>query len=214
MTLNEEILRQKKLMQINENDDYRIDHSAPDKDASPMYNLADVYGDDIYGNNALRYFGVYQNGTDRQCLHVIQSAKNKPNTPVKIYRAVPDVNNDVKQKIKELRGLLDYHAKYRFFPMRNHIIYSLEDKYSIDNYEYDDQQAKIADDIQIQINQLIPTLTKPIKINSGDWVTINLEYAKEHGNSNLKKFTIISKTVMAKQLFTYGDSIYEWGYQE
>ena len=53
------------------------------------------------------------------------------------------------------------------------------------------------------------------KINSGDWVTIYRPYAKEHGLSSLRgKYKILSMTVPAKNLFTDGNSIYEWGYVE
>ena len=53
------------------------------------------------------------------------------------------------------------------------------------------------------------------KINSGDWVTIYRPYAKEHGLSSLRgKYKILSMTVPAKNLFTDGNSIYEWGYIE
>ena len=56
-------------------------------------------------------------------------------------------------------------------------------------------------------------LNKNFKINSGDWVTINKEYAIEHGKSNLRnKYKIIQKTVLASQLYTDGNSIHEWGY--
>ena len=63
-------------------------------------------------------------------------------------------------------------------------------------------------------------LAKKIKlvlliINSGDWVTIYRPYAKEHGMSSLRgKYKILSMTVPAKNLFTDGNSIYEWGYIE
>jgi hypothetical protein len=44
-------------------------------------------------------------------------------------------------------------------------------------------------------------------------VTINKEYAKEHGRDNLRNnYKIISKTVSSKFLFTDGNSIHEWGY--
>lgn len=52
-----------------------------------------------------------------------------------------------------------------------------------------------------------------IKISKGDWVSIERSYAKEHGKNNLNdQFKIISKTVFARDLFTNGDSIQEWGY--
>jgi hypothetical protein len=50
-------------------------------------------------------------------------------------------------------------------------------------------------------------------INSGDWVTINKRYAIGHGESSLEgDYKVISKKVHAKDLFTSGDSIHEWGY--
>lgn len=50
-------------------------------------------------------------------------------------------------------------------------------------------------------------------INTGDWVTINRSYAKEHGESALNgEYKILSKTVKARDIFTNGDSIHEWGY--
>lgn len=51
------------------------------------------------------------------------------------------------------------------------------------------------------------------KINVGDWVTLDRQYAKEHGQSALNNnYKIVRKTVKARDLFTNGDSIYEFGY--
>jgi hypothetical protein len=51
------------------------------------------------------------------------------------------------------------------------------------------------------------------KINPGDWVAISRRYATDHGKSNLRnQYKIISKTVFARDLFTDGNSISEWGY--
>ncbi len=51
-------------------------------------------------------------------------------------------------------------------------------------------------------------------INSGDWVTPVESYAKSHAEDNMgsETSTVISKTVKAKEIFTNGDSIMEWGY--
>jgi len=50
-------------------------------------------------------------------------------------------------------------------------------------------------------------------INTGDWITTDLKYAKEHGQSALNNdFKIVKKTVRARDIFTNGDSIYEFGY--
>jgi len=48
---------------------------------------------------------------------------------------------------------------------------------------------------------------------SGDWVTTNRQYAKDHGESVFKgKYELFSKRVKAKDIHTNGDSIFEWGY--
>ena len=50
-------------------------------------------------------------------------------------------------------------------------------------------------------------------LNIGDWVTLDRNYAKEHGEGALNgDYKIIKKTVKARDLFTNGDSIYEMGY--
>ena len=50
-------------------------------------------------------------------------------------------------------------------------------------------------------------------LNAGDWVTVNREYAKDHGESALGgDFDIIEKNVKAGDIFTNGDSIHEFGY--
>lgn len=50
-------------------------------------------------------------------------------------------------------------------------------------------------------------------INSGDWVTISKNYAKEHGYSHIdNNYKIISKEVSADQLFTSADDPFEYGY--
>lgn len=50
-------------------------------------------------------------------------------------------------------------------------------------------------------------------INPGDWVAINRDYAKMHGESALNgNYAIVTKKIPAKQLFTNGDSFHEWGW--
>ena len=50
-------------------------------------------------------------------------------------------------------------------------------------------------------------------LNVGDWVTLDRQYAKEHGEGALNgDYKIVKKTVKARDLFTNGDSIYEMGY--
>jgi hypothetical protein len=53
------------------------------------------------------------------------------------------------------------------------------------------------------------------KINNGDWVTINPDYAKIHGEGPLGgNYRVIQQQVPARKLFTNGDSIHEFGYDE
>lgn len=51
------------------------------------------------------------------------------------------------------------------------------------------------------------------EINPGDWVTPSLQYAKDHGENALNgSYVIKRKRAKAKDLFTDGNSIHEWGY--
>jgi len=51
------------------------------------------------------------------------------------------------------------------------------------------------------------------KINPGDWVTTSRAYAKEHGQGALNNnFKIVKSTVKARDIWTAGDSMLEWGY--
>jgi len=65
----------------------------------------------------------------------------------------------------------------------------------------------------ITIYRAVPKDAPAKGINPGDWVTINRNYAKEHGESALNgNYKIIKKTVYARDIYTNGDSIHEWGY--
>jgi len=200
---------------LNEKEDYVGMHGAPTKEDAPMYNLKDVYPDDIYSYDAARLYG--DNGgdsLDRECISIIQSAKDKPNKLIKIYRAVPDLNKDINKQIKDLLYIHNYHFKFGFFPMNNKLVDKLTDKYdTVKNISYDEYQKMILFDIKKQIEELNKNKQKSIGINNGDWVTIVRNYAKEHGQSNLNNnYKIISKTVRASQLYTDGNSLFEWGY--
>jgi hypothetical protein len=64
----------------------------------------------------------------------------------------------------------------------------------------------------VKVYRAIPKDTPISEINEGDWVTINKQYAVQHGATNLDKYKIVEKTVKARELFTDGNSIHEWGY--
>jgi len=195
---------------LNE-DDYRGDHSAPKgEDDAQMHDLTKLFPDDIYGNDAARMYSHYGDNRDAQAIQVIQSARNKPNLPIKIYRAVPDVNYDNKLMLNKLNEIIRYYHKFNFFPMKNDIVRSLDDKY--ENLDYDDKMKHILDDVNNQFDELYSSRTKPLPINDGDWVSISRDYANEHGKANLNQFKIVSKTVPARTLYTDGNDIFEWGY--
>lgn len=200
-------------------EDYKGEHEAPKKSdgdsSAPMFNVIDIFPD-MYTQNALSYYSTGDMRIDRQSIQIIQSTRNKPKSKVKIFRALPVLADlsDTQNKITEYNYLLKYYNKFKFFPVDNSYINKMRDK--IKYLSYDDTTQKIYDhiyDVLQQLNNEYNELSKSFKINSGDWVTINKEYAIEHGKSNLKnKYKIIQKTVFADQLYTDGNSIHEWGY--
>jgi len=184
---------------IKENEDYRGYHTAPgpDSDDSPMYKADEKFGDDIYGPQAVRMFGGY-GPHDQQSVAIIQMARHKPNLQVKIYRAIPKVITP-QEKIDDYQKQLKYILKTGKLP--NHV-----DNWQNSSEYYDWLSNEIEN-----LKKLSPE--DRTKINVGDWVTINFQYAKNHGQSNLgNKFRILQKTVHAKDLYTDGNSIHEWGY--
>jgi hypothetical protein len=66
----------------------------------------------------------------------------------------------------------------------------------------------------VTIYRAVPkSVPRSAKINQGDWVTTDRQYAIEHGMGALNgNYKIISQTAKARDLFTNGDSIYELGY--
>ena len=68
-------------------------------------------------------------------------------------------------------------------------------------------------DAEVTIYRAVPNNVE--NINSGDWVTLSKNYAKTHGESNIKSgYKILEKKVKAKNLFTNADSFNEFGYWE
>ena len=182
-------------------DDYRGSHRAPgpDSDDSPMYDLTNTYGKDIYGPQALRHFGNYR-PYDAYTIALIQQAKDKPNYQVKIYRAVPKVISN-QEKIDDYTKRMKYIMKTGKIPN------------DVDNFKNSSEYYDwLSDEIEKLKSQVVDNHDK-VKINNGDWVTINPAYAKEHGTSNVGKFRVLTKTVSAKNLYNEGD-INEWGYVE
>lgn len=76
------------------------------------------------------------------------------------------------------------------------------------------QTFKDRPDRPVTIYRAVPKdVPKGAKINQGDWVTTDRQYAIEHGMGALNgNYKIIKQTAKARDLFTNGDSIYELGY--
>lgn len=186
---------------LNEDDDYHGEHQAPSKngDDSPMYDVTNQFGEDIYGSNAVRMYGGY-GSYDSYSIALIQRARNKPNMQVKIYRAVPKV-------ITNQEKIGDYEKRMKEIHRRGKL------PRDVDNFRNASEYYNWLDSEVERLKTLPSEDNEKVKINNGDWVTINPMYAKVHGQSNLNnKFRVLSKTVSAKQLYTDGNSIHEWGY--
>jgi len=182
---------------LNE-EDYRGEHRAPGKDDSPMHDVSNTFSNDIYTKDALRLFGGY-GPYDSYSIALIQAARNKPNMQVRIYRAVPKVITS-KEKINDYEKQKKQILKTGRLP-RNVTNWPNSSEY----YDF------LSDEIERLKTQ--PVMDENVRINNGDWVSINPQYAKEHGEGQFdRNYRVLTKTVSARQLFTDGNSIHEWGY--
>jgi hypothetical protein len=134
-------------IEVQQRVQYRVNHTAPRPEgANSLDNITDVFPEDIYGEQGVRYYGTGDIKADKRVIKIIKAMRGNPEKEVTIYRAVP----------KDITT-----------------------------------------------------------VNSGDWVTLDKEYAEQHGydpNDSSKDMPVISKKVKAKELFTDGNSIFEWGY--
>jgi GNAT superfamily N-acetyltransferase len=206
---------------ILKEEDYKGEHEAPSREyGSPLHDVRVMFGNDFYdlsSKEIARQFGSY-NSYDERLASIIKSYKNKPNAKVKIYRAIPDFNKEITDKIKNLSSIINYYNNYNFYPSAykykklNEIVSEYENiiKNNNPDIDYDKLQKEIYDNISKDINELSSKKEK-YKINSGDWVTIIKDYAIQHGKNVLNKYIILSKTVNASEIYTEG-YLEEWGY--
>lgn len=197
-----------KLTNLIESDEHKGEHSAPDKSSGTRMDLASqIWPEDIYSGDAARLYGDHSpDYNDYESVSIIQSARNRPNLSVKVYRAVPDINFDVSKKIKEYLDILHYTRHFGFPPLKNDAVYKAREEIGWDT-------KNLISYFEKKVEELKPSLKPNLSINSGDWVTINKRYAVDHGkNTLLGKYKILSKSVKAKYLYTTADSIHEWGY--
>jgi len=181
-----------------EDEDYRGEHTAPSNNGydQPMHNLGGIYPEDIYGMHAAQYYGD-GSAYDNTSIAIIQGARNRPNKPIKIYRAVPhELTNDelIKKYQKEKAQIMRLGKVPAGVAMSKSAYYEF-----------------ISNELERLANA--PADTTKLAINPGDWVTTVKQYAIDHGRASLgNKYKVLSKTVKAKDLYTDGNSIHEWGY--
>ena len=67
----------------------------------------------------------------------------------------------------------------------------------------------------VTIYRAVPVSVKSDQIRNGDWITLTRQYAEQHGKSNIiGRYRVISKQVKAKNIYTDGNSIHEFGYDD
>jgi hypothetical protein len=75
------------------------------------------------------------------------------------------------------------------------------------------QATKGKPDAPVKVFRAIPKSIQSNEINPGDWITTIKSYAVQHGEGPLGgDYKILEKTVPAGDLYTNGDSIFEFGY--
>jgi hypothetical protein len=182
--------------------DYKGEHQAPhgsDAYSSPLYEMTNAFGVDIYTSNAARFFGTGE-PYDQYAVSIIQSLRNKPNASVTIYRVIPKVLT-ISEKINELEKHQAYILKYGKLPK------------GVENWQNRSEYFEYASEELERLKQSPKQDEVLNKINDGDWITTVRQYAVDHGKSHLNgKYKILSKTVKAKNVYGNGDSIFEFGY--
>ena len=182
--------------------DYRGEHQAPhasDSYSSPIYNMTNSFGEDIYTSNAARYFGT-GDPNDQLAVNIIQSLKDKPNATVTIYRSIPRILT-ISEKIDELEKHKAFILKYGKLPN------------GVGNWQNSSQYYDFIYDELKRLKETPKQDEKLSVINDGDWVTTVRQYAVDHGKAHLgNNFKILSKKVKAKNIYGNGDSIMEFGY--
>jgi hypothetical protein len=67
---------------------------------------------------------------------------------------------------------------------------------------------------KVTVYRAIP-LNVEAEIMPGDWITLSKEYANIHGRSSLKgKYKLLTKKIPASEIYTDGNSIHEWGWDD
>jgi len=187
---------------FEDKEDYRIAHRPQLRGeyGAPLSDFTKLFPEDVYSVNGARYYGHGDPGIDNFSMSIIQSLRNKPNRMVTIYRAVP-------KGITTAEKISDIEAQKREILKTGKIPAGIET--NLDKSAY---YEKISNELDA-LKEKGVTDESSVKINPGDWVTINPAYARSHGESQFgqRRYRTISKRVKASELFTEGD-IHEYGY--
>jgi len=188
----------------NISEDYKGEHQASGKEGAPLHDLTHngVYPKDVYSSKGVQYYG--DGGEfDRAAFAFVQAYHNNPNRKIKIYRAVPyqQTKEDLLAALQKAQALWLKRAKPS--PDFESEFQKLGAKKYYEWLGTEEEKLKKSDKKVENISE----------INPGDWVTIIRNYAVSHGRAHLKnKYRVLSKTVKAKEIWTGGDSILEWGF--
>ncbi len=179
-------------------DKYQGEHSPPGPDSgAPLHDLTGngVYPADFYSHNQIRHYGT-GDPTDSKSFAIANEMKGNPDKQVTMYRAVPVTRSNA-EKIAELE------AQKAAYLRRNIVPAGQPEKGFYDRASNEIERLKKLPEQEVSVPS----------INEGDWVTINRDYAKAHGEGALSgEYKIVTKKVKAKDLYTNGDSIHEFGY--
>lgn len=76
--------------------DYRIEHRpmTVEGGASRLHDAETVFGEDVYGKNALQYFGSGLSG-EKTSLDILKKVRGNPDAEITIYRGVPEGVNAI-----------------------------------------------------------------------------------------------------------------------
>jgi hypothetical protein len=214
-----------KSLLFEQNDmDYRMDHTAPDKESgAPLYDLSSIFPG-IYENPS---YYLTAHSSDSEALSIIRSYRDKPNKTVVIYRAV--IYNNYKEKelgyyrYEKLSEYKSYAKRFIKIPSKFHIDIPREVKSNyglfldyIDGELSELEPGYLDGSLKKEYSEYKKSIRKMFVINPGDWVAITKEYAEDHGKGHSVgsgyKYKIVSMRVKASQVYNSGDSIQEWGY--
>lgn len=88
-----------------------------------------------------------------------------------------------------------------------------------DGFKYDAKAVKVIRDMQknpdmdVTVYRTVPKDANGVGLNFGDWITLTREYADEHGQARFDgDYRVIEQKVKARDIYTDGNSIHEWGY--